>query len=335
MTRKPWYKNLKHGLMGLAEQAGLFRLVSRRLPRTGQKVYVLAYHRVDRPENRPWLDPAHISASPEAFRAHMRLIANQYRPVGITDVLAAARGEAPLPPDAVLVTVDDGYRDFAEVIYPIVQEYGIQPTLFIPTAFIGGRELFWWDKLYQAVFWSRKESISTPAGTYLVDTPERKRAAVEALLRFVKSQENETALALVDGLYEQAEPPFGAHRSTLTWDELRALSQQGVSIAAHTHTHPILTRVDLDRAYQEMHLSQEMIARHIGTVLPVFAYPDGKIETFNQAIEDALHLEGIEIAFTMMNEQADLERHKLLQLPRIGVWRSMTVPQLHWRLTRF
>ncbi len=335
MMRKPWHKKIKHGLMGLAEQAGLFSLVARRLPRTGQRVCVLAYHRVDRPENRPWLDPAHISASPEAFRAHMSLIASQYHPVGITDVLAAVRGDAPLPPDAVLVTVDDGYRDFAEVIHPIAREYGIQPTLFVPTAFVGGKELFWWDKLYQAVFWASGESISTPAGAYLVDTPERKRAAVKSLALFVKSRKNETALALVDELYAQAKPPFEARRSTLAWDELRALSQQGVDIAAHTHTHPILTRVDPERACQEIRLSQEMIARHIGTALPAFAYPDGKIETFNQAIEDALRLEGIEIAFTMMNEQADLERHKPLQLPRIGVWKKMTVPQLHWRLRRF
>ncbi len=335
MKRKPWHKKIKHGLMGLAEQAGLLRLASQRLPRTGQRVYVLAYHRVDRPEHRPWLDPAHISASPQAFRAHMRLVAGQYHPVGMADVLAAVRGETSLPPDAVLVTVDDGYRDFVEIIHPIVREYGIQPTLFIPTAFVGGEELFWWDKLYQAVFWAREESIVTPAGAYLVDTPDRKRAAVESLSRFVKSQRNEVALALVDALYEQAAPPFERHRNTLTWDELRDLARQGVTIAAHTHTHPILTRVDLKRAYQEMHLSQEMITLHLGAALPVFAYPDGKIETFNQAIEEALHLEGIEIAFTMMNEQADLERHRPLQLPRIGVWKGMTLPQLHWRLTRF
>ncbi len=335
MRRKPWHKKIKHGLMGLAEQAGLFRMVSQRLPHTGQRVYVLVYHRVDSPEHRPWLDPVHISASPDAFRAHMRLIANQYHPVSMADVLAAARGDAQLPPDAVLVTVDDGYRDFAEIIHPIVREYGIQPTLFVPTAFVGGRELFWWDKLYQAIFWSRKESISTPAGIYLVDTPEHKRAAVESLARFVKSQENEAALALVQELYEQAEPPFEPQNSTLTWDELRDLAGQGVTIAAHTHTHSILTRVDLDRAYQEIHFSQQLIAQHIRTALPVFAYPDGKIETFNQAVEDALRLEGIELAFTMMNEQADLAQHNPLQLPRIGVWKRMTLPQLHWRLTHF
>ena len=335
MMWKPLHKKIKHGLMGLAEQAGLFRLASRRLPQTGQKVYVLAYHRVDRPEHRPWLDPAHISASPEAFRAQMRLIAGQYHPVGVREVVAAVRGEAPLPPNAVLVTVDDGYRDFAEVIHPIAREYGIQPTLFVPTAFIGSRELFWWDKLYQAVFWAAGESISTPAGAYPVDTPARKRRAVESLARFVKAQENETALALVQELYAQAKPPFGAHRSTLTWDELRALSRQGVDIAAHTHTHPILTRVAPERACQEIRLSQEMIARHIGTALPVFAYPDGKMGTFNRPIEEALRQEGIAIAFTMMEARADLARHEPLQLPRIGVWNRMTVPQLHWRLTRF
>ncbi len=334
-SKKAWYKKLKLGALSLAQKAGLLNLASRRQPDTGKRVYILTYHRVDTPEHRPWLDPAHISASPHAFRAHMNLISKLYYPVTMTEVLAAVRGESRLPSEAVLVTVDDGYRDFAEVLYPIAQEYGIQPTLFVPTAFVGSTELYWWDKLYQAVFWAPGDTISTPEGTFLVDTPEHKRAALKSLSLFVKAQPRVAALALVQDLYAQAAPPFEPQPSTLTWEELRALSRQGVTIAAHTHTHPILTRVALDEAYQEIHTSQEMVAQNIGSALPVFAYPDGKIETFNQSIEEALRLEGMEAAFTMLNEQADLARHHPLQLPRIGVWYRMTLPQLHWRLTRF
>ena len=80
----------------------------------------------------------------------MRLIANKYHPVTAEEVLEAASGNRKLPPYAVLVTVDDGYRDFKNHIWRIAKPYGIRPVLFVPTAFIGSG-VFWWDQLYDAL----------------------------------------------------------------------------------------------------------------------------------------------------------------------------------------
>ncbi|RMF45387.1 MAG: hypothetical protein D6755_08175, partial [Anaerolineae bacterium] len=68
---------------------------------------------------------------------------------------------------------------------------------------------------------------------------------------------------------------------------------------------------------------------------PVFAYPDGQMDTFNPAIQEALRMEHFEIAFTMLGGMAQLSKKNALYLPRIGVWSDMTPAQLHWWLTRF
>ncbi len=335
MSARSLRKRLKRRLLAAAQRLGVFSLLQRRLSSDGSVVYVLTYHRVDEPERCPWLDPAHISASPQAFEAHMRLIASQYHPVDIRAVLAAVRGQAPLPHNAVLVTVDDAYRDFGEVLYPIARQFGIRPVLFVPTAFVGSAEFFWWDKLYQAVFWAQTDALETPAGIFRLDSAASRRSAVKHLSRYLKAQPCNWTLSFVDSLYERSTPPFAPRRSTLTWDELRALAQDGVAVAPHTHTHPILTRVSVEQACKEIRTSRRSIARHLGEALPVFAYPDGKVETFNPAVQRALRIENIEVAFTMLDEQADLKRHDPLQLPRIGIWAEMTLAQLHWRLTRF
>ena len=85
----------------------------------------------------------------------MRLVANKYRPVSAEQVLEAIRGDSPLPKDAVLVTVDDGYRSFQEVIFPICSRYGIQPLLFQPTAYVG-TGTFWFDKVFQIIHLSEQ-----------------------------------------------------------------------------------------------------------------------------------------------------------------------------------
>ncbi len=326
---------LKHGLLGLAQHLNIFPLLQRRHEIPGQAVYVLTYHRVDVPDAKPWLDPAHISASPEMFEAHMRLISNKYHPVTMEEVLTAAQNGSPLPDNAVLVTVDDAYLDFKEIIYPIARQYGVQLTLFIPTAYVGKACFFWWDKLYQAVFYARESPLKTPIGLLMVETPEEKRMAVSKLARYVKSQPAGIARELVETLYAHSQPPFTPRVCTLSWETLRSLSQSGVTIAAHTHTHPVLTRVNAAQACKEIRISQKMIARHIGHTLPVFAYPDGKQDAFNTAVQDALRMEGFQLAFTMMDGGADFTRHNPLLLPRIGIWSRMTLAQLHWRLTRY
>ncbi len=134
----------KSGAAGMLQSLGGF---------TGEQVYVLAYHRVDLPEHRPWLNPELINASPAQFRAQMELVARNYHPVGIEDVLNAAEGGKKLPRNAVVVTVDDGYLDFQETILPVCRQHGIRPLLFTPTAYVG-EGTFWWDMLYQMVYFS-------------------------------------------------------------------------------------------------------------------------------------------------------------------------------------
>lgn len=328
-------KRLKHGLFDLAQHLNVFPLLKRRHKVRGQAVYILTYHRVDVADDKPWLDPAHISASPEMFEAHMRLISNKYHPVTMEDVLTAAQNGKPLPENAVLVTVDDGYLDFEEIIYPIARQYGVQPTLFIPTAYVGRACFFWWDKLYQAVFYARESTLKTPIGLLAVKTPEEKRKAVSRLARYVKSRPAGIAQELVETLYARSQSPFAPRVCTLSWETLHSLSQSGVAIAAHTHTHRVLTRVSTAQARKEIRISQKMIARHVEHTLPVFAYPDGKQDAFNAAVQEALRMEGIQLAFTMMDEGADFTRHNPLLLPRIGIWSRMTLAQLHWRLTRY
>ena len=96
----------------------------------------------------------------------MTFLASRYRPVSLTELLGARRGEHALPLRSVLVTFDDGYRDFADHAWPILRRHGIPAVLFVPTAYPGnpGRA-FWWDRLYSAVSrTSAAETIDTPVG---------------------------------------------------------------------------------------------------------------------------------------------------------------------------
>ncbi len=93
---------------------------------------VLMYHKVnDTPGNPHTVPPARFDGQ----MAHLDDAG--YRVVGLADVLAHYRHGRPLPPRAVLLTFDDGYRDNLEHALPVLERRGYPAVVFVPTGFVG------------------------------------------------------------------------------------------------------------------------------------------------------------------------------------------------------
>jgi peptidoglycan/xylan/chitin deacetylase (PgdA/CDA1 family) len=92
---------------------------------------VLMYHKV----NDLWPNPTTVPTS--VFDAQMSLLGELgYVPVSLDAVLEHYLRRAPLPPKAVLLTFDDGYRDNLENAVPILRRHGFPAVLFVPIGFL-------------------------------------------------------------------------------------------------------------------------------------------------------------------------------------------------------
>lgn len=89
---------------------------------------VVMYHYVrPMPDSRGWRVAGRTL---EQFEGQLDHLARHYVPVGLAEVLAAARGEAVLPPRAALLTFDDGLTDHARHVAPRLADRGWSGVFF-------------------------------------------------------------------------------------------------------------------------------------------------------------------------------------------------------------
>jgi len=311
---------IKQSLFCLARSpvfAAFVSLLERIDLREANLLRVLTYHRIDEVDRRPNLDPATLSATPEDFALQMQHLVENYHVVDFDTVLEAIRGQRILPARSVLITFDDGSRDFAEYAWPILKQFKLPATLFVPTAFPDspGRA-FWWDRLYAAI--CRSEAPPPSLADLGIRRPSHNRyETYRRALHWMKLQPYEEAQRVIDDICERCGAPQ-PENPVLGWDELRALAADGLTLGAHTRTHPLMNRVPVNEAVQEALGSYEDLQAQVGETPPVFAFPGG---VFSETIVRRLR-GSFELAFTTCRGVNDLHHADHMRLRRINVGRN-------------
>lgn len=165
----------------------LFRLFMSKKQVPGNKnIPILMYHSIsDDPEqSHPYY---HINTSSAIFDAHMHYLRdNNYSVINLNEL--ENYFTANNPTKYVVITFDDGFRDFYTSAYPILKKYGFSATVFLPTGFIQanrasfkGKECMTWDEVQHA---SRDGIIF---GSHTVTHPQLKNLSEKEIEHEIKS----------------------------------------------------------------------------------------------------------------------------------------------------
>ena len=293
---------------------------------------VLAYHRIAKHNDHPILDPRTISATPFDFAQQMQYVRVHYQPISVLDVLDAVKTGRRLPNRPILITFDDAYTDFAETAWPALKRLGLPVTLFVPTAYASDpNRLFWWDRLHCAFQNSARTVCATPLGALSLGTPELRRRSLRVLQDYIKTIPARGVGHVVESVCMQLGQVPLPHESVLSWERLRQLAREGVTLGSHTHTHPILTQLAPVGVREEIRESLEALKRETGSAAPIVCFPNGSQDDKVVAV---MREEGIVLGFTTATGINDMRTADLLRLKRIVVTARTSLRVLAFRLHR-
>ncbi|MEJ6002467.1 polysaccharide deacetylase family protein [Paucibacter soli] len=186
-------------------------------------------------------------------------------------------GAGRLPARAAAITFDDGYEDNDSVARPLLRRHGLTATFFIATGFLDGGRM-WNDTVIESIRRTQKAELDLRPlglGQHALASTEARRAAIAQLLPQLKYQQPEARLALTQRLAHVAEVSLPADLMMRS-EQLLAMRRAGMQIGAHTVSHPILARLDLATARQEMAQSKQALEQLLGEPVTLFAYPNGR-----------------------------------------------------------
>jgi peptidoglycan/xylan/chitin deacetylase (PgdA/CDA1 family) len=99
---------------------------------------ILMYHSISDDAESDTSPYYKTSTSPSLFAQQIRWLSDEgFRSVGLEEGIELTRRGGLEQKKIVVITFDDGFRDFSEAAFPVLKAHGYTATMFLPTAFIG------------------------------------------------------------------------------------------------------------------------------------------------------------------------------------------------------
>jgi peptidoglycan/xylan/chitin deacetylase (PgdA/CDA1 family) len=260
------------------------------------------------------------------FAAQCEHLKRYYRPISLTELGQHLQKNEPIPPNAVVVTIDDGYRDFYQHAYPVLKSSSIPAIVFLATDMLDNNTCLWVDEVGLLFRASPLRQITLdlpeqgPTAFDLTSSDSRQQAAsrTKQVLKRVTNQERLEFLARLPALLETApEDRVAREYEPLRWDEVREMAAHGIEFGAHTKSHPILSRLTArEQIYAELAGSRQRIEAELGAGVRHFCYPNGRVGDFTEETVDVVKECGFETATTAQIGMAQRggDRYRLRRL---------------------
>jgi peptidoglycan/xylan/chitin deacetylase (PgdA/CDA1 family) len=257
-----------------------------------ENLTVLGYHRIyPEPYGKYLFDIDIVSASPEMFDKQLRLIKKMdFKVINFYQLNEIYLRNKKIPSNTLIITFDDGYADNYAIASNILFSHGMTAVFFISTGYIGSSEGFWFEKLTYQIQRMNDKTLQINDGKISIHVHENnRREVIKQLIDIIKNNSEEYRIKILYEIDQQCEynPDNYEQVKTLSWDQVKEMSQRGFEIGSHSVSHPFLTRVDDEKLTQELKKSKNQIEKICGKKVITIGYPFGDYD--NNVIQKAIN----------------------------------------------
>jgi O-antigen biosynthesis protein len=213
--------------------------------------------------------------SPERFRRQMAFLArNGYQAITASALAAYRTLGEPLPAKPVLITFDDGLRDFASGALPVLRHFGFPAALFVATDYVG-RTSRWLESLGEGnrpmLSWSELVELQeqgVECGAHTCSHPQ-----LDVLSRSVAKFEIATSKAVLEEALGRPVRTFAYPHGYASSAVRRLVRDAGFSLAFGVRNRPssmrqdnfALSRITITEAVDDQRMG-ELLAEPSSTV---------------------------------------------------------------------
>jgi peptidoglycan/xylan/chitin deacetylase (PgdA/CDA1 family) len=282
------------------------------------KATILLFHRTNPVRDKLW-DPM----DPKLFDRIINYVSKNFTILPLDEICL---GNPKTKKKLMSITFDDGYKDYIDYALPILDKYKIHSTMFIVTSCVQNNLPPWTYILDHLFINTNKLSISNfefgeklqPRATFSWATKAEQLAYSQKIKPVLKTVDNELRNKILDNFIAEFKDVELPSNLMMTWEDVKSLDKNFVSIGSHTLTHPALNTIENDKILEtELKRSAQIIQNNLGVLPNSISYPLGK---YNQRVKDAAKDAGYKIGLVLNQKAYNSQKHDMFEIPRLELY---------------
>ena len=246
-------------------------------PLSGVSLVVPYYHMVS-DTSVPHVSHLYRFRTVPEFKSDLEFFLSRFEPVTLGDIVGALDGTRTLSRPSFHLTFDDGFREMYDVVAPILHRAGVSATFFVTTGFLDGGGLAHHNALSVLLDriqpgHSRLSAASLRRAESLLPQPSGDGTTLQARVLSIPYGQKSLVAALAETLDVDLDQYVRETRPYLSSGQIATLLTQGFSIGAHSHDHPLYSKLSLPEQLAQTRMSVQLLETRFGVSPRAFAFP--------------------------------------------------------------
>lgn len=298
------------------------------------KIVIFNYHRIKSLNTRTPFDEGVFGPDSTRLQSELEWINKETRVLSEEELIDIVYKKKKIKEICSLVTFDDGYRDNFDIAYPMLKNLGIPAIFFIPTYHLTERKVGWWDIVAYLI----KEFQKCPtAKRFIFEGVEYRDLRADQLIKYFIGQIKSMNASEINGylirLSETLNIPFPDSQlqsdELMNCEQIKILSQNGMTIGSHSHDHSILSKQDGSTLKKQLEKSIEILERVISKKINSIAYPVGGYQHFDETTKNISKDVGFKLGFsylTGVNNTTHIDPFDVKRMSIRPEWINLDIP---------